>query len=81
MIYVRFQLAGFKQGAPKKLLLIPVIGVVIGVGGILVLCVFTGSFQILKMMAGQLFGGLISAVIFYTINKIYYGKRAEMFTN
>ena len=84
-IYTRFQLAGFKAGAPGKLLSIYVMNGASDVLYVVLFAVITGisltqpdnAETILARLAGR----LIAVAIMFFINKVYYGKRAELFVN
>lgn len=77
LIVVRFDLAKFKQNAPKKLLILYGVSAVFAlVYPLLGSAVTTLSFMEL-WNPGTLVGGILGIVI----NKVYYGKRAHLFVN
>ncbi len=90
-IYTRFQLAGFKHGAPKKLLWLYAVSIIAGFAYI-----FSSStavtLQLIKLnepdaaekvwsFAGSSMWSLIPDVIMFLINKKYYYNRKELFVN
>ena len=77
LIVVRFDLAKFKQNAPKKLLILYGVSAVFAlVYPLLGSAVTTLSFMEL-WNPGTLVGGILGIVI----NKVYYDKRAHLFVN
>ncbi len=68
-IYVRFQLAGFKAGAPSKLLILYGVNMAIS----LLSMIISGDFS-------QVTGLITTGVTIYLTN-VYYTKRASMFVN
>lgn len=81
MIYTRYQLAGFKQGASQKLLLLLVLSPVLKWGYAVIISAVTGI-AITEIQAGGSFiGELVVTAISVWLNKIYYNKRADLFVN
>ena len=81
MIYTRFQLAGFREGAPQKLLILLALSPVLEWGYFLLVSAVTGVSITQIRSGGGFVGELIGAVIGIWLHKIYYGKRAELFVN
>ncbi len=81
MIYTRFQLAGFRKGAPQKLLLLLALSPVLEWGYQLILSAVTGVPITVIHSAGSFIGELIGTAIAIWLHKIYYDKRAELFVN
>lgn len=82
IIYVRFQLAGYKIGAPKKLSMAYFLTFIILCAYLLAMNAITGG----EIEWGEVFDmetiiGLISGVAIMFINKVYYDKRAALFVN
>ncbi len=78
-IYVRFQLAGFKTGAPNKLIYLYIANLAIPLLYLLAASSITGiSFTELISDPGA---SLAVSVAMMIINKIYYGKREALFVN
>ena len=78
-IYVRFQLAGFKTGAPKKLEYLYIANVAIPLLYLLAASSVTGlSFTDL---ASGTWGSLAGSVVMIFVNRTYYGKREALFVN
>lgn len=84
-IYTRFQLAGFKRGAPKKLLSLHVIGAVMDLSYTLLFALAVGipltNPDFAETTLARMIGRLIGQAISFFINKVYYGKRSELFVN
>ena len=81
MIYTRFQLAKFKAGAPKKLLLVYAINLVLGFGLYIALSSIT-HVSLGEFVSGSDFVSMFAGPIVIIIaNKIYYDKRAELFVH
>lgn len=76
IIYVRFQLAGFKRGAPKKLLI--AYGVTLAIN--LLSEVVVASMEIGGADASSI-GSIAGSVVFLIICWKYYGNRAALFIN
>lgn len=76
-IYVRYQLAGFKKGAPGKLLAMHVLSAAAPVAYAIAVSVISG----VSLDAKEILITLVGAVIGFLINKIYYGHRADLFVN
>ena len=80
MIYVRFQLAGFKQGAPGKLTVVYVVQLVAFLGYALFASSQIGI-SIGEAMDSSSISSLVVSVVMIFVNRVYYGKRAHMFVN
>lgn len=80
MIYVRFQLAGFKQGAPGKLITLYSIDLVASFAYSLVVSGIT-HISLSQIMDSSAISGLVTAIVMIFINRSYYGKREHMFVN
>ena len=80
-IYVRFQLAGFREGAPEKLLYLYVAYLVTPLAYLLLATLATGVSLIQPTIAANLLGYFITIVIMFLINKVYYNNRRELFVN
>ncbi len=81
MLYILFQLAGFKKGAPKKLLSLYVIDVVALFVYLLAAAMITGISIINKDNAASILGSVLSSVVLFFVNKKYYDNRRELFIN
>ncbi|MBQ6972984.1 MAG: hypothetical protein IJP86_11610 [Synergistaceae bacterium] len=81
VIYTRFQLAGFRQGAPQKLLVLLALSPVLEWGYQFVLSAITGVPITEIHSGGSFIGELIGTAIGIWLHKIYYGKRKELFVN
>ncbi|MBR6185404.1 MAG: hypothetical protein IKQ41_04000 [Clostridia bacterium] len=79
-IIVRFQLAGFKTGAPKKLVSLYLISAAINLVYVLAASGVTGL-SLSDLMDGSFFGNVIGSIAYALINKNYYDKRAALFVN
>ena len=79
MIYVRFQLAGFRIGAPKKLSILYIANLVCSLAYMLAVCAVTqlSLRDILSDIAVSLFG----SIVMLFVNQNYYSKRLELFVN
>lgn len=80
LIYTRFQLAGFKVGAPKKLTLCYVLSIIVSLGYVLGVSSATGI-NLSDLNLGNTIVSVITGIVMIIINNIYYGKRASMFVN
>lgn len=75
-IYVRFELAKFKRGAPKKLTILYVL-----------ICILPQLYSIISYnMTGLVilqlvYINLLMNIVFAVVNYIYYNHRAELFVN
>lgn len=79
MIYVRFQLAGFKIGAPRKLILVYTAVLILNLMYLLaVLLITSGS---ASEIIGQMVVQFIMSAILIFANQNYYSKRLELFVN
>lgn len=79
--YIRFQLAGFKQGAPKKLLAMFVLSIVVKWVYTLIISAVMGIPFTQIQSGASLIGELIGTGVNIWLHKIYYDKRAELFVN
>ena len=79
MIYVRFQLAGFRIGAPRKLSILYIANLVCSTGYLLAVSAVThmSLSSIMSDVAVNLFG----SILMLFINQNYYNKRLELFIN
>ena len=80
MIYVRFQLAGFKQGAPGKLTTLYVIQLVAYIAYSLVAS-GTTHISLSELIDSSMLSSLAISVVMIFVNRSYYDKRAHMFVN
>lgn len=94
-IYVRQQLAGFKRDSPKLFLtlyvaeaavslLYVVVVIVIAISGVAAyVSAYISPFELALQVVplGQVIAIVIGAVIYVVLNKIYFDKRAHLFTN
>ena len=94
-IYVRQQLAGFKRDSPKLFLtlyvaeaavslLYAVVVIVIAISGVAAyVSAYISPFELALQVVplGQVIAVVIGAVIYVVLNKIYFDKRAHLFTN
>lgn len=79
-IYVRFQLAGFKVGAPGKLRALYIASAVLSVL-YPVLAASTTGVSFSQLFDASQAGGLIGSVGAIIIHHIYYSKREALFVN
>lgn len=79
-IYVRFQLAGFRSGAPGKLSAMYLISLALGILYLLIVSGVTGI-KLGDFMNAKLIISFIESIVFLFINKAYYGKRSHLFVN
>ena len=77
-IYVRFQLADFRIGAPKKLTMLYIAHLAIGFGYILAVSAAT-KLPLSQFSAPDMFSSIIGSVAMIFINQNYYNKRMELF--
>ncbi len=80
MIYVRFQLAGFKRGAPGKLISLYVIQLVAIFAYTLVVSV-TIHIPWSEIFNFSIIPSLIVSIVMIFVNRYYYSKRAHLFVN
>ena len=80
MIYVRFQLAGFKRGAPGKLISLYVIQLVALFAYTLVASV-TIHIPWAEIFSSSIIPSLIVSIVMIFVNRYYYSKRAHLFVN
>ncbi len=76
VIYVRFQLAGFRRGAPKKLLIAYGVTLVINLASMLVVASMDYGSD-----AASSAGSIAGSVVFLIICWKYYANRAALFVN
>ncbi|MBQ4435465.1 MAG: hypothetical protein II879_05155 [Clostridia bacterium] len=79
MIYVRFQLAGFRIDAPKKLSILYVANLVCSLGYLL--AVSSVTHLSLRTIMSEITVTLIGSILMLFINQNYYNKRLELFVN
>ena len=86
-IYVRFQLAGFRIGAPEKLFTLYKVGIAVSVIDIVltiaIIMINTNVplSAILREFSWQILRDIVPSVIMFFCNKVYYNKRAHLFVN
>ena len=86
-IYTRNELAGFKKGAPKKLLKLYAAAAVAPLLYLGASVTATGTFDLLtqpdnaEVIIGRTLGNFIREVVMLLINKKYYDNRRELFVN
>ena len=85
-IYTRYQLARFKKGAPKHLLILYVIISVIELAYLPLMFIaadipVSALFIEPAKYIGTILGTIIGTWILCALNKIYYDKRKELFIN
>ena len=76
-IYVRYQLAGRKKDAPKKLLTMFVLYAIVPLAYVALLSALTG----VSLDAGEIIKDLIGSGVAFIINRTYYNNRKELFVN
>ena len=79
-IYVRFQLAGFRSGAPGKLSAMYLITLALNILYLLIVSGVTGI-KLGEFMNTNVICAFIESIVFLFINKAYYGKRSHLFVN
>ena len=79
MIYVRFQLAGFRIDAPRKLSIL--YGVNLGCSVVYLLAVSAATRLSLGSIMGDIAGTVFGSILMLFINQNYYNKRLELFVN
>ena len=79
MIYVRFQLAGFRIDAPRKLSIL--YGADLGCSVVYLLAISAVTKQSLGSMTGNAAGTVFGSILMLFINQNYYNKRLELFVN
>lgn len=84
-IYVRFELAKLKRGAPKKLMMIYVfncvINLVYAIAAIIIISSNPYSGNAATSISPSIIGTIIGAVVMIIVNKVYFDKRASLFVN
>lgn len=78
LIYTRFQLAGFREGAPGKLLLSYGASLLVSVGYSLVVSSIT-HLSVAEVTSGNLAASIAAGVAMIIVNRNYYQKRAHLF--
>lgn len=78
LIYTRFQLAGFKKGAPNKLTLAYALNLVVFLGYAVVVSNIVGA-PFSEILDPSSTSSVAASVAMLVINRIYYGKRAHLF--
>lgn len=80
MIYTRFQLAGFRTGAPKKLNWVYALSLTFS---LLYLAVAAGviGLPLGDMMDSDTWATILTSIAMMVVNSVYYGKRSELFVN
>ena len=79
MIYVRFQLAGFRIDAPRKLSILYCAN--LGCSVVYLLAVSAVTKLSLGSMMGDIAGTVFGSILMLFINQNYYNKRLELFVN
>ena len=79
MIYVRFQLAGFRIDAPRKLSIL--YGANLGCSVVYLLAVSAATCLSLGSIMGDIAGTVFGSILMLFINQNYYNKRLELFVN
>ena len=79
MIYVRFQLAGFRIDAPRKLSILYIVSLVGSVAYLLAVSAVTH--QALGSFMSDIVGPIFVSILMLFINQNYYSKRLELFVN
>ena len=79
-IFVRFQLAGFRRGAPQKLVGLYIAFIVFDVAYLLITAATTGL-SVGELIDSQYVGAIVSSAVMAGINRVYYGKREALFIN
>ena len=79
MIYVRFQLAGFRIGAPRKLSILYIMNLVCSLAYLLAFSAVTHLS--LGAMASKIIPSIFSSILLLFLNQNYYSKRLELFVN
>ncbi len=84
-VYVRFELAKLKKGAPQKLTILYILVVAISVIYLIAVAVVLSSANtgigLGDLMSPSVIGSLIGSAAMIVINKIYFDKRASLFVN
>lgn len=79
-IYTRFQLAGYKTGAPGKLISLYIVGFVVAIAYSMAIASVL-KVSISDVIGSDMLGSIIGSVVMVAANKVYYGKRAHLFVN
>lgn len=78
LIYTRFQLAGFKEGAPNKLTICYALNLVVSLAYI-----FAAAGAInepaTELMDASTGSTIVTSIVMIIVNRIYYAKRAHLF--
>ena len=78
MIYTRFQLAGFKEGAPNKLTIAYALQLAAFLGYVFAVA-STVKLSVSDVMNSQISSSIVSSIILIIVNRVYYGKREHLF--
>lgn len=80
LIYTRFQLAGFKEGAPSKLTVAYVLSLALNIGYLFVLSGIT-QISVTDLAEGEssTVSGIIMSIVMIFANRSYYQKREHLF--
>lgn len=81
LIYVRFQISGFKIGAIKKLAIVYTLNFVVTPLYMGFADLATGLSLLNESNIGSIIGSLLGTLIFAVINIVYYNKRKCLFVN
>ena len=79
MIYVRFQLAGFRIDAPRKLSILYIAS--LAASAVYLLALSAVTHQSLGSFMGDIVAPMFGSILMLFINQNYYGKRLELFVN
>ena len=79
MIYVRFQLAGFRINAPRKLSTLYIVS--LACTAVYLLAFSAVTHQSLGSFMGDIAASAFSSILMLFINQNYYNKRLELFIN
>lgn len=80
LIYTRFQLAGLKVGAPRKLTSCYILSIMVSLGYLFGVSSATGI-RLAELNSGSTIGSVIAGIVMIIVNNIYYGKRGHLFVN
>ena len=79
MLFTRFQLAGYKRGAPNRMVSLYLINAGINLVYLLAASAATGL-SVTQLIDNTFWTSVIGSAAFALINKNYYDKRAALFT-
>ena len=78
LIYTRFQLARFREGAPNKLTIAYLLQLAAFLGyGIVISGIVHMSFS--DVINSQTSASIVSSIVMIVVNRVYYNKRAHLF--